>query len=142
MTLKLGALASVAADVSKPARMEVINVDTEKPLTDADGQPCWIDFYSADSEAGRKLDRERSAAAVRKFRSGRNRVDDGEDPVDVQVETLSALAAGWYFGPDAEEFSASAARKLFADPAFAWLRKQAYVFVNAEANFIKSSSKT
>ena len=142
--LKLGALATVAADVGKPARMTVINIDTEKPLMDGageDAKPCYIEFYSIDSERGRKIDRERNLAAVRKMRSGRNRQDD-EDPVDLQVETLAALAADWYFGADADAFTPEAARALFADPEYAWLRKQAYVFVYSEANFIKRSSKS
>ncbi len=33
-----------------------------------------------------------------------------------------------------------AATTLFSDPEFAWLRKKSYVFVYAEANFIKRSS--
>jgi hypothetical protein len=150
MSLKLGALAAVATDVSAPSRMTVIDADTQRPLTAIDGKDegerpilkeCYIDFMSIDSEAGRKLDRVRNAAAFRKARSGRNIVDD-EDPVDVQVETLTALTTGWYFGPDAEVFTSAAARELFANPEYAWLRKQGYVFVHSEANFIKRSSTT
>lgn len=141
MSIKLGALAGVGADVDAPARMVVIHPDSQKVLLDSSGAECFIEFLSPDSEVGRKLDRARGVAAMRRARSGRNRVDDDEDPVDIQIDTLTALATAWNFGPDADAFSADAARSLFSDPAFAWLRKQAYVFVYAEANFIKRSSK-
>lgn len=141
MSFKLGALASVVADVVAPARMVVINADTDRPLLDSEGKQCYIDFYSVDSEQGRTLDRARNKAMMRKMRSGRNRVDDDEDPLDNQVETLATLAAGWNFGPDAEAFSKDAASALFSNPEFSWLRRQAIVFVNAEANFIKGLAK-
>lgn len=139
MSLKLGALAGAQVDVAHPARMTVIDINTQKPLIDDAGKECWIDFMSPDSEVGRKLDRIRNSAAFRRARSGRNN-EDAEDPVDVQVETLSSLATGWYFGEDAEEFSKKTAAALFADPEYAWLRKASYVWVYAEVNFIKRSS--
>lgn len=141
MSLKLGALARAEVDVTTPARMTVIDADTQRALTDTKGKECYIDFLSIDSEAGRKLDRARSAAAFRKMRSGRNQIEN-EDPVETQVETLAALATGWYFGEDADVFSPDKAKELFATPEYAWLRKQAYVFIHAEANFIKRSSTT
>lgn len=141
MNLKLGALTSAATDVTAPARMVVIDADTQRPLTDAKGNECYIDFLSIDSEVGRALDRARSQAAFRKMRSGRNTTEN-EDPVETQVETLTALAKDWFFGEDADKFSPEAAKELFSTPEYAWLRKQAYVFVHAEANFIKRSSKT
>ncbi len=149
---KLGALAGKTLDVTTPARMTLIDVETERPMMaetgelDANQKPviaeCYIDFMSPDSEAGRKLDRIRTSAAFRKMRSGRNRIDDDDDPIDLQVETLCALATGWFFGHDADSFSKEAAATLFGDPEFAWLRKKAYTFVYAEINFIKRSSKS
>lgn len=141
MSFKLGALASVAANVAAPSRMVVMNADTDRPLLDSEKKECFIDFYSVDSEAGRKLDRMRGVALMRKMRSGRNRIDEDDDPIEQQVEMLATLAAGWNFGPDAEPFSKEAATALFSNPEFSWLRKQAAVFVNVEANFIKGSSK-
>ena len=138
MTLNLGALAALAADSDKPQRMTVIDPDTQKPLKDDDGKECWIEFISVDSEVGRRLERERTGAQLRKMRSGRNRQDD-EDFVEQQVEALTALATGWWFG--GSPFSKDAAGELFAHRQYAWLRKQAWGFVNNEANFMMGSSK-
>lgn len=138
--MKLGVLEAVATQVESAARMTVVDPD-ERVLIDADGKECWIDFLSADSEAGRKVERSRNRAQFARARSGRN-TDIDDDPVEVQVEILTALATGWYFGPDADPFSKAAAKALFADPEYAWLRKRSYTFVYSAANFIKRSSKT
>lgn len=138
--MKLGALEKLATDTATPARMTVIDMDTDRPLLGADGKECYIEFLPIDSDAGRRLDRERAVAGRRKIVSGRNRQDD-DDPVEQQIETVVTLATGWNFGPDSEQFSKKAAQELFANPEFGWLMRQSWTFVYTAANFIKSSSK-
>lgn len=135
--MKLGTLSALATDVQSAARMTVVD-HNEVTLKDADGNECYIEFVSADSEDGRKIERARNAAQLTRLRNGRS-IDD--DPVETQVELLTALARGWSFGPDADPFTKDAARSLFADPEYAWLRKRAYTFVYSAANFTKSASK-
>lgn len=139
--MKLGAISALAADTSGAQRMTVINLETQLPLKAGDKE-CYVELLSVDSEVGRKLDRDKSLANVRKLRSGRNLVDEDADPIKQQVDDLAALTVGWYFGEDAEAFSPEAARTLYGDPAYAWLRRQVFVFVNDTANFMKSSSTT
>ena len=139
--MKLGKLSASALDTEHSAQMHIVDPDSGRTLCDDDGNECYIEFMAIDSSIGRKLERDRSVAQMRKLRSGRN-TDLDDDPVDVQVETLTALATGWYFGRDADEFSKTAAKTLFNDPAYAWLRKQAYTFVYTSGNFIRRSSTT
>lgn len=136
--MNLGALKTLAVNVNHAARMTVIDVATQMPLKDQNGNDCYIEFLSVDSEIGRKIELDRSRAQVRKMRANKN-IDD--DPIEVQVEMLTALATGWSFGDGADPFTKEGARALFSDQEYAWLRKQAYVFVYTEANFFKTSSK-
>jgi hypothetical protein len=140
---KFSALASNTADAFN---MQVISPLTDVALTDKDGKEAYVSLLSVDSEAGRKIDRAQSVAQMRKLRSGRN-LENDEDFTDKQIEALVALTVGWYLvdlegNPIDVEFSEANARELWNDRGMAWLRKQAWVFVNTAGNFIKGSSKT
>jgi hypothetical protein len=147
----MGKFDALAADVVKPSRMSIIYPGTEAPLKIKEGLPdfgkeAYLDLLAIDSDPGRKIDRERTTATIRKLRSGRNRQDD-EDVVEEQVEKLVALTVGWYLvdpegSPIEVEFSKDNARELYSSPAMGWLRRQAWVYVVNEANFIKGSSTT
>jgi hypothetical protein len=139
-TNNFGVLSQLAADASRPSRMTVINPDTEQALRDGNGEECWIEFLSIDSEAGRKIERLRQGTLLRRMRSGRTRLED-EDPIEYQADMLTALCTGWNLGSEAR-FSSGAARDLFSSPEFGWLRRQCWVYVGSEANFIRRSSRT
>lgn len=137
--------AALAANVSDSFNMPIISPLTEGVLKDHEDKQAYISLLSADSDAGRKVDRAQSTQAVRKLRSGRNLQDD-EDLTEGQIEKLVALTTGWYLvdldgNPLEVEFSPQNARELWNDPAMGWLRRQAWVFVNTAANFIKSSPR-
>jgi hypothetical protein len=142
MTSKFAAL---AANVSDAFNMPIISPLTEGVLKDGDGKEAYISLLSADSEAGRKIDRAQSTQAVRKLRSGRNLQED-EDLTEGQIEKVIACTTGWYLvdldgAPIDLPFSKENAKELWNDPGLAWLRRQAWVFINTAGNFIKRSSK-
>jgi hypothetical protein len=137
---------ALAANVSESFPMQIISPATDAVLKDRDGKEAFISFLSADSDAGRKIDRAQSLQVVRKMRSGRNLQNDDEDLTEGQIEKLAALTTGWHLVDlDGEHldvpFSPENARELFNDPGLSWLRRQAWVFVNTAGNFIKARSR-
>jgi hypothetical protein len=147
--LKFGGL---AVDTASKARMPIILPGEIDPVQDESGQEGYIEFLPWDSEPGRALDRKRNVDNVRKGFRQRSRAElraeaEAEDQVEVQAERLAALATGWYLvGADRQvidvEFSQANALELFRSPETAWLRRQGWVFVANEANFMKNSSKS
>ncbi|QUS39556.1 hypothetical protein RPMA_12450 [Tardiphaga alba] len=144
--------ASLGVNTSTSARMEIILPGEIDPLTDGAGNVAYIEFLPWDSEPGRAYDRRKTTEAVRKGFRQRSRAElraeaENEDMAAEQAERLSALAVGWHLvGPDKGvidvPFSKENANELFASPETAWLRRQAWVYVANEANFMKGSSKS
>lgn len=144
--------ASLGVNTSASARMEIILPGEIDPLTDKAGKVAYIEFLPWDSEPGRAYDRRKTTEAVRKGFRQKSRAElraeaENEDMAADQAERLSVLAVGWHLvGADKDvidiKFSADDALELFSDPATAWLRRQAWVYVANEANFMTSSSKT
>ncbi len=142
---------SLEVDTASKSKMPIILPGEIDPVQDMNGQDGYIEFLPWDSEPGRKIDRQRNADNVRKGFRQRSRAElraeaENEDQIDLQAERLAALATGWHLvGPDHQvidvEFSAANALELFKSPETAWLRRQAWVYVANEANFMKSSSK-
>ena len=142
---------SLAVNVSTAVKMPIILPGHIEPATDAQGRQAYIEFLPWDSEPGRALDRKRQVEGARKVVQPRSRAEvlkdlENEDAAQEQAERLSVLAAGWHLvGADKEvielPFNAANARDLFTEPETAWLRRQAWVFVTSEANFMKGSSK-
>jgi hypothetical protein len=140
----------LAVDVASTSRMEIILPGEIDPVTDEAGNVGYIEFLPWDSEPGRAFDREQNKEAVRKgFRQSSRAVLRAEaentDVVLDQAKRLSVLAVGWHLvGPDRIDvpFSKDNALELFSDATTAWLRRQAWVYVGNEANFMKRSSQT
>ena len=153
MSNKFGTL---GVDTKSTERMEIILPGEIDPLTDDSNGPdkpgnvAYIEFLPWDSEPGREFDRKRNVNNVRKGFRQKSRAElraeaEKEDPIEDQAERLSVLATGWHLvGPDRKvidvPFSAANAYELFIANETAWLRRQAWVFVANEANFMKSSS--
>jgi hypothetical protein len=140
-----GKFAALSVDVESAFNMPIISPKTDTPLKDSSGKEAFVSFLSADSEAGRKIDRAQSFQTIRRLRSGRN-LQDGEDLTKDQIDKLVALTTEWYLvdlegEPIDVPFSKENARDLWSDPGMGWLQRQAWVFVSNAANFIKGSSK-
>jgi hypothetical protein len=143
--------AGLGVDPASTSRMEIILPGEIDPVTDTSGAVAYIEFLPWDSEPGRKFDRKQSQEAVRKGFRQRSRAElrdeaENQDQVADQAERLSVLAVGWHLVDPARKvidvpFSSENARELFSSPETAWLRRQAWVYVANEANFMKGSSK-
>jgi hypothetical protein len=148
MTSKFGAL---AVDTQAKARMPIILPGEIDPIADESGAEAYIEFLPWDSDPGRAYDRSKNVEAVRKGFRQRSKAElraeaENEDVIADQAERLSVLATGWHLvGPDRKvidiPFSKENALDLFSSPETAWLRRQAFVYVANEANFMKGSSK-
>ncbi len=143
------AIAGLKIEAEQPERMIVLGLD-RRPLRNADGSLNYVRLYSADSAVARR--HQRAVANRRIAQRGRSKPTAEEIEADA-VEFLVALTAGWgalieasEAEPEKEipdpEFSAQAARALYADPAHAELRAQVDEFVGDRANFGKASSKS
>jgi hypothetical protein len=142
----------LAVDVASTSRMEIILPGEIDPVADDAGNVGYIEFLPWDSEPGRAFDREQNKEVVRKgFRQPSRAVLRAEaentDVVLEQAKRLSVLAVGWRLvGADRKvidvPFSKDNALELFSDATTAWLRRQAWVYVGNEANFMKRSSQT
>src|SRR4051812_3603008 len=151
ITMSLAKFGALAVDTSSTSKMPIILPGEIDPAQDDSGKEGYIEFLPWDSEPGRALDRQRNVEAVRKGFRQRSRAElraeaEGEDQVDLQAERLAALATSWHLvGPDRQvidvDFNLSNALELFRSPETAWLRRQAWVYVANEANFMKNSSK-
>lgn len=141
MTSKWGGL---AANVTMPGRMTIVHPATGGPIYDKDGKPAYIDLLSQDSAPGRAIAKEQSAAQLKcAVKAGKIDGDNDADPVEDQIDILAALARGWYLvDPSTGELidyaftGLQSARELFAADELHWLRRQAYVWVINQGNFM------
>lgn len=136
---------------AKPSRMSIILPGEVDPLLDVDGNEAYIDFLPWDSEPGRRLDQEQQRELAKKGFRQRSRAEmraDAEniDLIKDQAERLAALATGWHL-VDVDRsvidvpFSGANALELFMEPTLGWLRRQAWIYVSSEQNFMLRSSK-
>lgn len=143
---------ALGVDVDVPVKMPIIYPGEVDPIVDEEKREGYIEFLPWDSEIGRKLDRKDFKDVVRRGFRQKSRAEllkdaEADDPVEKQVERLAGLATSWHLvGPDGKAieipFSKENAEKLFASPKMGWLRRQAWVWINNEANFMKSPSKS
>ncbi len=142
MTSKFGGM---AASVSETFKMPIISPLTDKPLKDKSGKEAFIELLSADSDVGRKLDREQQQALTQRAMRG-NRAGVGDDALEQNILKLAALTRGWLLldldgHPIDVAFSPQNAVELYSDPGMGWLYRQAFTAAHEVANFIKRSSK-
>jgi len=146
---KWGSL-GVATEAS--SKMQIVLPGEIDPLVDKANVEAFIAFMPWDSDVGRKFDQDLQREAVRKGFRQKSRSElraeaESVDAVREQADRLSALAVGWHLvDPETRQpidvpFSKENAHELFMAPEMAWLRRQCWVFVANEANFMRRSSK-
>lgn len=94
----------------------------------------------------KERDRKRLAQSLRKFnKSGRQQLEEDPDElVDRQTDTLVSCTLGWknlVIDGEALPYSDAAARKLYEDPRFEWVRGQVTGALNDISLFIPGSSR-
>lgn len=140
MSFDFGSLSGAA---SSPFRVVLIDRISGKPLVDTEGKEAYIDVLSAQSEVGRKFDRERTQAANRRAIVGLN---TEEDTLAENIDKLAKLTVGWNLvDPVSKEalnvpVSVEAAKAFYTLPGAFHFYVQAWVGANEPTNFIKSSS--
>lgn len=110
------------------------------PLFDDAGQPITISLLGDDSDALTKLDRVTTNQHLR----GSITVT-AELAEAAHLNRLARATVGWSgikVDGAALEFSEEAARKLYADKRFKWIRQQAAVFIGDRANFLRASPES
>lgn len=139
---KFGSLSGSASD---PYRVVLIDPATDEPLKDANGGEAYIDVLSAQSETGRKFDRERAQLITRRAMRSRGR-DIDDDQFQANVQKLARLTVAWRLvDPVTKEpldvpYSLETAAEFYALPKAYPFFLQAWLGAHEPANFIKASS--
>lgn len=148
------ALAGLAVQVDKPARMTLLNPFTRDVLKmpgppGEDGKPgpdleAWIDLLSNSSTAAKEHDRRMQDRNLRNVQL-RRRLTGADMDADT-VEKLVALTTGWQLctldgRPLDLAFSKETAREVYSLPELSWLRDQCAEFVSDLGNFQKSPAR-
>lgn len=139
--------ASLAADVSKPFRVELIDPATDEPICDKSGKAAYIDVWSADGERGRAFDKADRKSLMLRIRQSRNGKVDPDDQFEKNIAKCCALTDSWYLVdrvtgepidvPCTEENAAD----LYSPPGMGWLFVQPWMAANDAANFLQKPSK-
>ncbi len=129
-------------DLDTVTEVGTADITLKHPVT---GAPTAAIITVAGPEHPRRkqLAFERQRVQRAKFaKSGKLQFDDPEDDEAAAIDHLAACTFGWKNigrGGRVLEFSQEAARSLYADPAFAWLRTQVQAAMDARENFIRDS---
>lgn len=131
----------LAASVSAPHRVELIDPITDQPIRDKKGNPAYIDVLSTDSAEGRAFD----AGERKKFseRAVKGRAGELPDQLDLNIAKAARLTKGWHLvDPETSEAidvpcNADNAAELYSEPGMNWLFTQVWVAAANTANFMK-----
>lgn len=139
--------ASLAADVSKPFRVELIDPVTEEVIRDKDGKAAYIEVWASDGEKGRAFDKADRKALMLRVKQSRNGKVDPDDALEKNIAKCAALTAGWYLvdrltlEPIDVPCTAENAADLYSPPGMGWIFVQPWVAANDVANFLPKPSK-
>jgi hypothetical protein len=139
--------ASLAADVSKPFRVELIDPATEEPIRDKAGNVAWIDIWAADGEKGRAVDKADRKALMLRIKQSRTGKVDPDDALEKNIAKCAALTADWYLvdrltgEPIDVPCTVENAADLYSPPGMGWIFIQPWVAANDAANFLPKPSK-
>ena len=145
---KTSSFGSLAGDVSVPFRVVLIDPQSDLPLKDSAGKEAFIDVLSAQSEVGRKFDKEQRAQFQRRAMRGRNQQIIEDDQLEVNIAKLARLTVDWYLvDPVSKEpidvpLTVETATEFYSLPLAHPFYLQAFLGANEAANFIKGSAKT
>lgn len=139
--------ASLAADVSKPFRVELIDPATDEPIKDKDGRVAYIDIWSADGEQGRAFDKKDRKALMLRVRQSRTGKVEPDDALEKNIAKCAVLTADWYL---VDRLTGEAidvpctvenAADLYSPPGMGWIFIQPWVAANDAANFLQKPSR-
>lgn len=120
---------------------EIRHPQTAEVLKNAEGEPFVIHVYGHDSEQYKK-----HARKLLDLRLKGKKKDLGANEIEAEaIELLISLTVGWsgiVFDKKPLVFSTAAARDLYGNPAYAWLKEQVEAFVQDRSNFLPKSPES
>ncbi|MEI9804101.1 MAG: hypothetical protein WDN48_06055 [Pseudolabrys sp.] len=138
---------SLWGDVTAPFRVVLIDPQTDLTLEDSAGNEAFIEVLSAQSEVGRKFDKEQRAQFQRRAMRGRNQQIIEDDQLEQNIAKLARLTVAWHLvDPLTKEaldvpLSVETATEFYSLPLAHSFYLQAFLGANEAANFIKGSPK-
>jgi hypothetical protein len=137
---------SLAADVSKPFRVELLDPATDEVIRDHAGVAAFIDVYSIDSERGRAFDRQQRKDLRQRVMQSRNGRVEPNDQLEENMSKCAALTDAWHLVDPAtrevldEPCTAENAADLYAEPGTGWIFTLAWIGAISIANFMPRRS--
>lgn len=138
---------SLAADVSAPFRVELLDPSTEEVIRDKGGKAAYIEIWSADSEQGRAFDKAKRKELMLRVRQSRNGKVEQDDQLEQNIAKCAALTASWYLVDrlTGEQIDVSCSPEnavdLYSPPGMGWIFVQPWVAANDPANFLPKPAK-
>lgn len=130
-------LANIAVNLDAMP-VELRHPQTAEVLKDKDGNPFTVLVHGQDSEPYKKHARKILNGRLK----GKNKDMNVEAVEKEATETLVSLTAGWsgmVMNGKPLAYSADAARGLYSDPQYPWLREQIETFIADRSNFLPKS---
>jgi hypothetical protein len=138
---------SLAADVSKPFIVELIDPSTDEPIRDKGGKIAFVAVWSADSERGRAFDKGRRKQLMLRIRQSRTGKVEPDDALEENIAKCATLTDSWYLvdrltgEPIIVPCDADNAADLYSPPGLGWLFQQVWGGAINPANFLPKPSK-
>jgi hypothetical protein len=154
--------ASLAADVSKPFRVELIDPATDEVIRDNSqsvpdpndpdgkrmiGKAAYINVWSTDGPQARSHGKAKRKEMNLRIKQSRNGKIDPDDQLDENIALTALLTVEWYLvdrltGEAIDvPCSPEAAADLYSPPGMGWIFTQAFVGASSTANFLPKPSK-
>jgi hypothetical protein len=140
--------ASLAADVSRPFRVELVDPVTEDVIRDLDGKAAYINIWAADGAQGRAYDKSKRKDLMLRIKKSRTGKVDPDDALEENIAKCAALTESWYLvdrltgEPIDVPCTPENAADLYSPPGMGWLFIQPWVASNDAANFLPKPSRS
>lgn len=139
--------ASLAADVSKPFRVELIDPVTDEPIRDKNGKVAFIDVWSTDGPQARAFGKAKRKELNLRIKQSRNGKVEPDDQLEENIALTALLTAGWHLvdrltgEPIDVACTAEDAADLYSPPGMGWIFQQAFIGASSTANFLPKPLK-
>ena len=122
---------------SDAERLELTNPVTEETLLGDDGEPVWIELYSADSDIFRSAVRAYGNKKLQKGSKKQTLEEIEQTASKILAQATRAWSDNLIVNGVHPECSPKEAEKLYEE--YTWIREQADGFANERGNFLKSA---
>lgn len=139
--------ASLAADVSKPFRVELIDPVTEDVIRGKDGKVAYIEVWSTDGPQARAHGKAKRKELNLRIRQSRNGKIEPDDQLEENIALTAMLTVGWHLvdrvtlEPIDVPCTPENAADLYSPPGMGWIFVQAFTGASSTANFLPKPSK-